>query len=110
MPASDDYATELRGDVATADAKASAESGGHRNPWGTIATVVGAVVGGIIIAQLQFFGSSIIDQGKLLVRFDERIMTLQNTVKEQGERYERERQEIIRRITELEQRYRERSK
>lgn len=87
-----------------ANANASVGNGGNGSLFKWLAALGGAVIGAIIIAQLNFFGSAVIEQGKVIVRLDERMAAMQDAVKQQGQTYAEYRREINDRIGRIEQR------
>lgn len=87
-----------------ANANASVGNGANGSVFKWIAGLAGVVIGAIIIAQLNFFGSAVIEQGKILARMEERMAATQDAVKLQGQTYAEYRREFNERIGRIEQR------
>lgn len=76
--------------------------GGNKSSLKWIAGIVATIVGGIIIIQLQFFGSEVLQQGKAIARIEERMIYIQNTNRDMGIQYAEFRREITDRISRIE--------
>lgn len=75
-------------------------NGGSTVKW--VAGIVATIVGGIIIIQLQFFGSEVVEQGKAMARIEERMIHIQNAATDQGKQYAEFRRDIEGRISRIE--------
>lgn len=83
-------------------ANAEAGGGGNKSSLKWIAGIVATIVGGIIIIQLQFFGSEVLQQGKAIARIEERMIYIQNTNRDLVVQYAEFRREIEQRISRIE--------
>lgn len=81
-------------------ARSEAGGGGITVKW--IAGIVATIFGGIIIIQLQFFGSEVVAQGKTVARIEERMIYMQDAAKHQGTQYAEFRREIENRLSRIE--------